>query len=95
MIRPADKGSKFFLFNQCDYVQRVLLHLNDKGTSFIEVADRSSAIEAVNLPINVWCAKYAEEEGMAETISSAIIPDNNCKPGNNYLFLNIPQAGAK
>ena len=60
MIRPADKGSKFFVLDRCDYIERVLVHLDDKET-FVEVADHASAIEAVNLAINLWCAKYAEE----------------------------------
>ena len=86
VIRPADKGSKFFVLDRCDYVERILVHLNDKET-FVEVADQASAIEAVNLAIHLWCAKYAEEEGMTEAISSAIKPDDKCKPGNNYLLL--------
>ena len=86
VIRPADKGSKFFVLDREDYVQRTLVHLNDKNT-FMEIHDKTAAIEEAKLAITNWCEKYADEEGMTNAISSAIIPNEKCKPGNNYLLL--------
>ena len=86
MIRPADKGSKFFVLDREDYVQRTLVHLSDKNT-FMEIHDKTAAIEEAKLAITNWCEKYADEEGMTNAISSANIPNEKCKPGNNYLLL--------
>ena len=37
-----------------------------------------------------WGENYADEEGMTSAISSAIIPNEKCKPGNNYLLPKAP-----
>ena len=85
VIRLADKGSKFFILDREDYVERVLVHLNT--IKFTAIEDQVLAIEEVKTVISKWCEKYKDEEGMTERIVSAVQPDENCKPRNNYLLL--------
>ena len=53
----------------------------------MEIHDKTAAIEEAKLAITNWCEKYADEKGMTNAISSAMIPNEKCKPGNNYLLL--------
>ena len=84
IIRPADKGSKFFILDRDDYVTRVLEHLNDSDTFAIE-DNMIAAVEKVHLAIINWVKTYANEEGMTPNIITAVTPDETCKPGNNYV----------
>ena len=86
VIRPADKGSKIFVLDREDYVQRVLVHLND-ATTLVVIEDHAAAIDAARGAVLNWCETFSYEEGMSANIISAIQPDENCKPGNNYLLL--------
>ena len=86
VIRPADKGSKFFILDREEYVNRVMVHLNDTNT-FTVVQDKAEAVESVVSSITNWVNHYSDELGMSSKIASAIIPSNKCKPGNNYVLL--------
>ena len=60
VIRPADKGSKFFILDREEYVQRVLVRLND-GNTFMEIDDNAAATESVKLAIRNWYARFGRK----------------------------------
>ena len=82
VIRPADKGSKFFIIDREDYINRVEVCLNDE-TTFDKFDNKEQlAVDA----IKQWTIKYCEEPGMTvKMMSSFLNPDDSCKPGNNYV----------
>ena len=84
VIRPADKGSKFFIMDRAEYVGRVKEQLADTST-FKCVPDKAKAIKEVTEAITNWTAEFNEEPGMALKLRNWLIPDENCKPGNNYI----------
>ena len=84
IIRPADKGSKFFILDKEDYIQRVLIHLNDPST-FVIVHNKEEAVLQTTTAIKDWTVKFSSEPGMTTAISNMVIPDETCKPGNNYI----------
>ena len=84
VIRPSDKGSKFFILDREDYIQRVLVHLNDPST-FVIVQNKPEAIQQVTDAITDWTHKYSSEIGMTTSIRNLVIPNEHCKPGNNYI----------
>ena len=86
VIRLPDKGSKFFVIDREDLVERTLAHLQDIST-FVAIEDKTMGINEAKIAIQDWCIKYANEEGMTTEIVSAILDHEECKPGNNYLFM--------
>ena len=82
VIRPATKGSKFFVLDREDYAKPTLVHLNDKEYIYGNWRQNSSYRRS-KLAITNWYEKYADGEGM----TNAIIPNEKCKPGDNYLLL--------
>ena len=84
VIRPVDKGSKFFIMDREDYVRRVTKRLSDTST-YERVSDRAEAIVKVTEEIRKWTIEFQEEPGMSPKIINWLIPNENCKPGNNYI----------
>ena len=84
VIRPADKGSKFFIMDRTEYIGRVKEQLADTST-FKCVPDKAKAIKEVTEAITNWTAEFNEEPGMSLKLRNWLIPDQNCKPGNNYI----------
>ena len=84
VIRPADKGSKFFILDREDYIKRVEEHLHDTST-FEKIENKELAIREVLDAIRQWIIKYLEEPGMTSNIQDFINPGESCKPGNNYV----------
>ena len=84
IIRPSDKGSKFFIMDKEDYIQRVLVHLNDPST-FVIVHNKEEAASQITTAIKDWTVKFSSEPGMTTAISNLVIPDETCKHGNNYV----------
>ena len=80
VIRPDDKASKFFIMDRTEYVGRVKKQLVDTST-FKCVSDKAKVTEA----ITNWTAEFNEEPGMSLKLRNWLIPDENCKPGNNYI----------
>ena len=83
VIRPADKGSKYFFLDRSDYVKRVRDHLYDSET--FETVSKDEAENQVKQAIIDWTSEYSEEEGMTDKIFNWVTPDDFCKPGNNYV----------
>lgn len=83
IIRPADKGSRYFFLDRDDYINRVKEHLYDKDT--LEIVDKEEAELKTKTAINNWLKKYRNEPGLTPKLSSWIVPDDTCKPGNNYV----------
>ena len=84
VIRPADKESKFFVMDREEYVARVQEQLAGT-TTYKCVPDKAKAIEEVTEAITNWVTEFKEEPGMSLKLRNWIIPDGNCKPGNNYI----------
>ena len=86
VIRPADKGSRYFLLDRSDYVERVQHHLYDTQT--FEKTERTQAELKTKQAILNWIELYRHtEEGLTDKIVNWITPDDICKPGNNYVNL--------
>ena len=84
IIRPADKGSTFFIMDRSDYVLRTLEHLSDP-TTFVVIKNKHIAINQVVEVITQWTQLYDKEPGMTSSVKKCVIPDEYCKPGNNYI----------
>lgn len=84
IIRPADKGDKFFIMDREDYIERVNVHLDD-STTYEKVADEFIAVKNVKEAVENWKSKYKEEPGMTDKIKEFVTPNDKCKPGNNYV----------
>ena len=83
IIRPADKGSRYFFLDREDYVKRVQEHIYDKET--FHIIDKKEAEDRTKLAITNWCCNYNNEVGFTEKLYQWITPDEFCKPGNNYV----------
>ena len=83
VIRPADKGSKYFFLDRQDYVRRVREHIYDKET--FEIVQKGEAEKQAKQAIMSWLLKFGEEPGLTDKISEWVTPDDSCKPGNNYV----------
>ena len=83
VIRPADKGSRYFFLDREDYVKRVREHIHDEET--FQKVDKAQAEEETKLAIINWCSKYKNEIGLTDKIYQFVTPDDFCKPGNNYV----------
>ena len=83
VIRPADKGSKYFFLDRADYIARVHDHVYDKET--FEQVDKDQAEQHAKLAMIDWISKYSQEDGLTEKMYQWITPDDTCKPGNNYV----------
>ena len=83
IIRPADKGSRYFFLDREDYVKRVREHIHDEET--FQRVDKAQAEEQTKLAIINWCSKYKNEIGLTDKIYQFVTPDDFCKPGNNYV----------
>ena len=64
-----------------DYVRRVTEQLSDTSTYEL-VSEKADAIVKITEEIRKWTLKFQEEPGK---IVSWLIPNENCKPGNNYI----------
>ena len=56
VIRPADKGSKYFFLDREDYVKRVQVHIYDQET--FQKVNKDEAEKQTRLEISKWCYKY-------------------------------------
>ena len=83
VIRPADKGSKYFFLDREDYVKRVQVHIYDQET--FQKVDKDEAEKRTRLEIGNWVYKYEHELGITAKLCQWIMPDDSCKPGNNYV----------
>ena len=83
VIRPADKGSKYFFLDQEDYVKRVQVHIYDQET--FQKVNKDEAEKQTRLEISKWCYKYEDEAGVTAKLCQWLMPDDSCKPGNNYV----------
>ena len=84
VIRPADKGSKFFIMDREDYLRRVTEQLSDTSTYEL-VSEKADAIVKIAEEIKKWTLEFQEEPGLSPKIVSWLIPNENCKPGSNYI----------
>ena len=83
VIRPADKGSKYFFLDREDYVKRVQVHIYDQET--FQKVNKDEAEKQTRLEISKWCYKYEDEPGVTTKLCQWLMPDDSCKPGNNYV----------
>ena len=84
IIIPADKGSKFFILNCEDYIERVVVHLQDPNT-FQVMDDKKGAVANVTSAVKDWTLMYKNEPGMTTKLMNWVISDESKKPGNNYV----------
>ena len=66
IIRPADKGSRYFFLDREDYVKRVQEHIYDKET--FHIIDKKEAEDRTKLAITNWCCNYNNEVGFTEKL---------------------------
>ena len=83
VIRPSDKGSKYFLLDRNDYKDRVHEHIYD-ATTFVKVNQEQAEHKCKNAILN-WLNVNDKEPGLTEKMKTWIMPDERCKPGNNYV----------
>ncbi len=83
VIRPADKGSKYFFLDREDYVKRVREHIHDADT--FRTVNKEDAERRTKLAIINWINDHKDEDGMTDKIFNWVTPDDFCKPGNNYV----------
>ena len=85
VIRLFDKGAGFFLLERDDYIERTLVHLNDR-TTYEVVTDLDSTVKILIDEIVDWTNVNAHERGMTERIVNWVIPNiTEHHPGNLYL----------
>ena len=86
IIRPFDKGTGVFIIDREDYIQRVLVHLNDTNT-FEVISNKNEALDQARTAITEWTDKYKEEPALTEKLTNWLIPNTEAKnkPGNNYI----------